>query len=843
MKTPWQNFTRSCGVGFARKFIIAILLGVVLPCLATDQSARIHENFDFGWRFYQGDTTNAEASTFADKAWPKINLPHDWSIYGPYDKTNSIDARGGFLPTGFGWYRKHFSVPELLRGKKIFVEFDGVYRNSDVWINGQHLGHYPFGYLGFEYDLTPYLNFGGQPNVLAVRVDNSQQPNSRWYSGSGIYRHVWITATDPLHVAHWGTQVTTPKVATNSATVRVRTKVQNENADARDITLVSQIIGDQDEILATTEAKKNLPAKSEREFDQTLELANPRLWSLDAPHLYRVRHLVKNGGKIVDDYETSTGIRDLRYDANEGFFLNGGRVKMQGMCLHHDGGCVGAAVPEGVWERRLRSLKEMGCNAIRTSHNPPAPEFLELCDRLGFLVMDEAFDEWKAGKVKQGYNKSFAEWSIKDLTSMLHRDRNHPSVVMWSVGNEIYEQSSGTGADVLRPLVETCHAEDPTRPVTAGCDRIAADDAPAKTNFLNLLDIVGYNYADRWHTRRETAYSDDHHQFPNWKMVGTESECIGGGRGEYEFKPLGPDKLMRAEYAVEMIRQEQLWRFVVVHDYIIGDFLWTGIDYLGESRWPLKNATYGALDTCGFPKDSYYFYQSVWATKPMLHLLPHWNWKGREGQIIPVLAYTSCDSVELFLNGKSFGVKAREFPRQGTAGGWNKYARPQVFATTADLHLQWDVPYEAGELKAVGYKDGKKVCEEIVRTAGVPTTIALTSDRDMLHAGARDVAHLAVKIVDAKGNVVPGADNLVKFDVQGAGALLGVDNGNPTDHDSYQVGQRKAFDGLALAVVQSAFEPGELRVTATAENLQSATVTLKVLRNPIAKPPVILSAD
>lgn len=817
------------------------MIFVALRAAAGEGSVRLHENFDLGWRFLQGDVTNAERAVFAYDGWSKINLPHDWSILGPYAKTNSMDPRGGFLPTGIGWYRKYFSMPETLRGKKISIEFDGVYRHSDVWINGHFLGHYPFGYLGFAYDLTAYLKFGAEPNVIAVRVDNSKQPNSRWYSGSGIDRHVWITATDPLHVAHWGTQITTPKIATNSATVRVRTKILNEQAAEREIVLVSEIIGDAGEVLSAAQSSGKISANGEKEFDQNLEVPNPQLWSPDAPYLYQVRSRVKMGEGILDEYQTPVGIREIHYDANKGFSLNGVPVKMQGMCLHEDGGCVGSAVPEDVWERRLRLLKEMGCNAIRTSHNPPAPEFLDLCDRMGFLVMDEAFDEWKKGKVAQGYNKVFDDWSIKDLTSFLRRDRNHPSVVMWSVGNEIFEQAATNGAEVLWPLVETCHAEDPTRPVTAACDRIFDDSGGAKLDFVNLLDIVGYNYADRWRARRETVYSDDHQDFPQRKMVGTESVCIGGVRGEYDFSPLGPDNLERAAYATDMIRAEQLWKFVAVHDYVIGDFLWTGIDYLGESRWPAKNSVHGALDICGFPKDSYYFYQSIWATRPMLHLLPHWNWKGHEGQIIPVIAYTSCDSVELFLNGKSYGVKAREFPRQGTAGGWNKYARPQVFATTADLHLSWDVPYESGVLKAIGYKDGKKVCEEEVRTAGAPASLVLSTDRETLRAGARDVAHLTVKIVDANGTVVPGADNLIKFDVQGAGDLLGVDNGNPLDHDSYQSSQRKAFDGLALAVLQAGFTPGELSITATSENLNGASVRLKVLEAAAGKPPVILS--
>ncbi|MBC8094942.1 MAG: DUF4982 domain-containing protein [Akkermansiaceae bacterium] len=820
--------------------LIALLTATTIQAA---ENSRLHENFDLGWRFFQGDITNAQATGLNDRPWKKINVPHDWSIAGPYSETNITTGRGGYLPAGIGWYRKSFSMPEILRGKKVVVQFDGVYKNSDVWINGQHLGHYPFGYLGFAYDLTPHLNFGGTPNVIAVRVDNSQHPNSRWYSGSGIQRHVWITVTDPLHVARWGTYITTPQATTNSATMRVRTKIQNDHATEKTVTLISQLLGENGGIVGTAEKQETLSANTSREFDQTIQVLNPQLWSLDAPHLYRVRNLVRSGDQTVDDYETPVGIREIRYDTDKGFFLNGAHVKMQGMCLHHDGGCVGAAVPEDVWARRLKLLKEMGCNAIRMSHNPPTPELLDLCDQMGFLVMDESFDEWKSGKTPHGYSKVYAEWAIKDLTAMLHRDRNHPSVVIWSVGNEVYEQSAGNGTNVLRPLLDTCHAEDPTRPVTVACDRITADDAPAKYDFLNSLDVVGYNYADRWRNRRETLYAEDRHQFPHWKMIGSESTCIGGVRGDYTFAPLGPEKLTRAVYATAMLRAEQLWRFVRLHDYVIGDFMWTGIDYLGESRWPRKSTTYGPLDLCGFPKDSYYFYQSQWAAKPMLHLFPHWNWQGRKGQVIPVICYTSCNTVELFLNGKSFGAKALEFPRQGTSGGWNRYARPEIFPTTADLHLSWDVPYEPGVLKAIGYKDGKKVCEQEIRTTGTPAAIVLSTDRETLKAGSREVAHLSVKIVDAQGNVVPKANNLVTFNLQGAGTLLGVDNGNPEDHASYQLNHRHAFDGLCLAIIQAGFESGELRVTASADGLQGATVNLNVQPNTGAKRPVISTVD
>jgi beta-galactosidase len=478
----------------------------------------------------------------------------------------------------------------------------------------------------------------------------------------------------------------------------------------------------------------------------------------------------------------------------------------------------------------------MGCNAIRTSHNPPAPEFLDLCDRMGFLVMDESFDEWTDHKVAHGYASYFKEWGIRDLTDMLHRDRNHPSVVLWSVGNEIGEQTAANGADVLRPLVETVHKEDPTRPVTAACDSVYTDHGGATLAFLNLLDIVGYNYVDRWGTRRETYYADDRREFPQRKFIGTEDSNIRQVRGNYSFVPLGSDGLVRGDYTASMIDTEQLWKFVRTHDYVIGDFTWTGIDYLGESQWPNKLATSGALDTCAFPKDTYYFWQSQWTTAPMVHLLPHWNWAGREGQVIPVLCYSNCSSVELFLNGKSFGVKSLEFPRPGTSGGWNTYAQPPVLPSTADLHLSWDVPYEPGILKAVGYRNGKPVCEEMITTAGPAKALVLTADRDTLSAAPDTVAEVTVKVVDAQGNMVPEAANLVSFAVDGPAKLVGVDNGDPANHDSYQASSRPAFNGLALAVVRLTGTAGRVSVTATSPGLAPATVRINVTP-PVGIPP------
>jgi beta-galactosidase len=825
---------------------VAVVAWLFPVAQRADDLPRVHENFDLGWRFSRGDSNHAEQTDFDDAAWRKLDLPHDWSIEGPYDEKAPTGGPGGYLPAGIGWYRKHFAVPESLRGRQIAVEFDGVYMNSDVWINGRLLGRWPYGYTSFAYDVSPYLNFGIQPNILAVRVDNSQQPGSRWYSGSGVYRHVWITVAGPLHIARWGIYITTPAVSAGSAAVKIRTRVQNGRTDAQVVALVSEIVDADGQVVGTAQIDGPITAGVEREFEQMVGLSDPRLWSPATPYLYQLRSRVLIGGRVIDEIKTPLGVRRIEYDADRGFLLNGEPVKLMGMCLHHDGGAVGAAVPEAVWARRLRLLKDMGCNAIRTSHNPPAPEFLDLCDRLGFLVMDEAFDEWTVRKpqIEHGYSSYFDEACERDLTAMIHRDRNHPCVIIWSAGNEIGEQRMAGGERVLARLVDMFHREDPTRPVTAAMDNVFNEEGNAPQAFTDGLDIVGYNYVDRWGARRETYAEDDRRRYPQRKFVGTEDVCLRGVRGSYDM----PDAVLGASprppgYSSAMIEVEQLWKFVRTHDYFIGDFSWTGIDYLGESRWPGKGNGSGVIDTSGFPKDGYYFYQSQWTARPVLHLFPHWNWSGREGRVIPVIAYTNCDTVELFLNQRSLGAKALEFPRQGAAGGWNTYARPVVPVTTADLHLSWDVPYEPGVLKAVGYREGKPVAETEVRTAGAPAQLVLATDRDALCSGTREVANITVEVRDANGVVVPEADNDITFDVQGCGMLLGVDNGDPFSHASYQGTSRRAFHGLALALVRAGSQAGEVRVRASADGLKNGMLALQVGKNADASKPVIVDLD
>ncbi len=808
--------------------LVVTLAAVTLwPVADAAEQTRQEFSMDRSWRFHLGDVDGVQGPNVDDSGWRAVDVPHDWSIEGPFSRDAPTGGGGGFLPTGVAWYRKHFRRPAVAKGHRVWIEFDGVYENSTVWLNGQLLGTRPFGYISFHYDVTEHVVEG--ENVVAVRVDNSHQPNTRWYSGSGIYRHVRLVVVDPIHIGHWGQYVTTPEVSEETAAVVIRTTLVNESTASTQAGQWQFWIFNPDGIQVSGGAgvyDTIEPGGSIEVESPPVEVRAPRLWSVETPELYTLRTAVLNEGKRVDEVTTTFGIRQIEYDVDRGFLLNGEPVKMNGVCLHHDGGCVGAAVPERIWERRLKTLKAMGCNAIRTAHNPPAPEFLDLCDRLGFLVMDEAFDEWRIGKTRYGYNQYFDEWAQRDLMALLRRDRNHPSVVMWSVGNEIREQPTENGHEVLHPLVETCHREDPTRPVTLGCDNIAADGGSTTLPFLEGLDIVGYNYVDRWHERRELYYSLDRHEHPDWRFVGTESVSVGGVRGGYS---LGRDpQAVRPNYNTRMIRAEQLWKFVSTRDYVIGDFMWTGIDYLGEAWWPGKHASSGVIDLCGFAKDGYYFYQSQWTDAPMIHLFPHWNWEGREGQVVPVLAYSNCDAVELFLNGTFLGEKRLEFPRQGASGGWNRYARPRVNVTTADLHLAWDVPYEPGVLKAVGKRGRQVVCTAEIRTAGAPAAVRLSVDRDTIAGDGRDVAHVKVEIVDTDGVVVPTADNLVKFAVEGEGRLIGVDNGNPRDHDSFQAWQRHAFNGLCLAIVQSNRRHGEIRLTSRADGLDAASIEIDV---------------
>ena len=801
---------------------------------AGGMGGRVRDSFDFGWKFFRGDASGAQAPNFADAKWRDVDLPYDWSIQEPF--TQAAGANVWSLPMGIGWYRKHFNVPESYRDKKVSIEFEGVYQLSEVWINGQYLGKRPYGYSSFCYDLTPHLKYGAD-NAIAVKADNSHRPNSRWYTGSGIYRHTWLLVTNPVHGAYWGTFITTPQVDADAATVQIKARVQNEGKSAAECVVTATILdrdGNPTQAAQASESK-SIAAGGEFEFVQQIRVTKPNLWSLENPYLYKVRTSVTDQGRVTDSYDTAIGIRRVEFDVDKGFLLNGKQVKINGMCLHHDCGSVGTAVPERVWERRLEILKAAGCNSIRTSHNPYDPAFLDLCDRLGFLVMNEIFDEWKQDKTAGGYGPYFDEWSERDAVSFVRRDRNHPSVLLWSAGNEIGEQASIHGVEMVKRLVEFFHREDPTRPVTMGCDRIAANlggrEVGTPPEFLAVLDVAGYNYSDRRAKRAESAYSDDRHAFPQRRFIGTENEVMGGVRGDYsELVPPLPVVSKGSAVLPQPLRPnhrgteiELLTKFTRTYDYATGDHLWSGYDYVRESGWPTTPS--GVLDSCGFPKDGYFFCQSQWTDKPMLHLFPHWNWKGREGKVIPVLCYTNCDTVELFVNGESYGVQGYWFPRMGY---WppQREGRSTAPRTTSDLHLAWTVPYEPGTLKAVGVKDGKVVLEVEVSTTGEPAAVELSVDRDAIAADRRDVAHFTVKILDAQGRVVPTADNEVTFEMQGEGKIIGVDSGNPESHEYFKGNRRKAFRGLCLAIVQSTAKAGRIQLTASSPGLKSSSVTV-----------------
>lgn len=823
-----------------------LILGI---SLSWSQPSRSVISFDQGWRFSLGDPPSAYNSSFNDRSWRILDLPHDWSIEGECLEDNPGGGSIGYFPTGIGWYRKTFDVPSYNHDRIYSIEFDGVYMNSTVWVNGVCLGTWPYGYSSFSYDLTPVLKAKG--NVIAVRVDNSHHGNSRWYTGSGIYRHVRLVSTSKTHFDKWGVFHYTTSIENGNAKVLVRSDISNEGTGSKDVT-VRQVILDADgTVVASADKEVNMVSGGSQTVEIILEIPGAELWDTESPYLYTLRSSILSSGRETDRVESSLGVRTIEYDVDKGFLLNGKQVKMKGVNLHHDGGAVGAAVPERVWERRIEILKSGGCNAIRTAHNPPAPEFLDLCDKHGMLVMDEAFDMWVAAKNPYDYHLSFDQWHIRDLYAMVARDRNHPSVVMWSIGNEIRDQSSEVGPGLAREMIDYCHKLDPTRLVTSGNDEIASN-SPASPEFLAAFenDIIGYNYPDRWRTRRELNYAIDKAEFPLRRVVATESSGYGGSRRQYTLPNAAPSaptgagpggfspqqmnnpqmqQMMRSMrrssrgiISSNLIDVEQRWRFAMNYDYVIGDFMWTGIDYYGESRWPSRGSSSGYLDNCGFKKDGYWLFKSIWTDEPVLHLLPHWNWPGHEGEIIQVVCFTNCEEVELFVNGKSYGKKETEFPRRGVDLSWATYAEGKHYATTADLHLTWDVEYQPGEIKVVGQRNGETF-EEVIRTAGEPAQLRATVDRPSFKAEPGDVAHVTVEVLDADGNICPITDNLVTFKVSG-GRLIGVESGDLTDKTSVKSSSRKAFSGLCLGIVE-ADKKGQVNVTVESEGLVPSTVS------------------
>jgi beta-galactosidase len=813
------------GASLGLGLLAAGATGTATAVTATEQNAeasasdvRRRETFDFTWRFVRDDPQNAHDPAFNDAEWSSVDLPHDWSIEGPLSSSEPSGGAGGWVPTGVGWYRKRFPAPTTDADRRVMVEFDGVYQNSTVWINGHLLGERPYGYVPFAYDLTPHLTEGD--NLIAVRVDNSRQPNSRWYSGSGIYRHTWLTTTRDVHVGHWGSQVITENASPEAATLRIRTLIENETQRPARVTLQTDVLDEAGQAVETVESARTIPPGRDHTFTQQLVVDNPALWSVESPSMYTVRSTVRTrpgpAGQpdgVVDVYDTPVGIRTAVFDAERGLLINGRQVKMNGVNLHHDAGLVGAAVPERMWERRLEILKEMGCNAIRTGHTPFAAEFLDLCDHMGVLVMNELFDEWKAPKPQvepNGYSIYFDEWHEQDVVSVVQRDRNHPSVVLWSAGNEVADQSpegDPNGHLTLRGLTEVFHREDPSRPVTVGCDRMGHERPGAATTdeFIAEMDVIGYNYCNRWRNRAHLYMEVDRRAWGHKPMVGTESANI------------------TTNHNVDV---ENQYKFISTRDYASGDFMWTGVDYLGEAFSPASRGfSGGVLNLCGFRKNGFFFYQSQWTEEPMVYLFPHWNQNVPAGQVVTVRCYTNCDSVELLLNGRSLGTKGYWHPAIGMIEAFNNYPPERnTPRTTSDISLAWDVPYEPGTLRAVGRKLNAVAVTTEVSTTGPASAIRLAVDRNEIKADRRDVAHVTAEIVDAEGRVVPTANNRVTWSVEGAGTYVGSDNGNMSDLQDYRLTARNAFQGRLLALVRSGPTAGTVSVAATASGLAAADI-------------------
>jgi beta-galactosidase len=797
----------------AKKVLLPLAFLLLLMVKGFSQQVRSVVDFDKGWHFNLGDVPGGQANDLNDGKWRTLNLPHDWSIEGEFSKSNPATPEGGALPGGIGWYRKSFTVPASSKGKMIYIDFDGVYQKSDVWINGHHLGFRPNGYISFRYELTPYLNYGTQPNVIAVKVDNSVQPNSRWYSGSGIYRNVWLVTTGRLAIDHWGTYVTTPKVTNQSATVDLAIKVRKYEGKISPYTVKTTIYNAAGAAVASKMIANIASGDSLTEVNQNFTVTNPVLWSVEHPYLYKVVTQIVENGKVADEYTTPLGIRYFDFDVDKGFSLNGKPMKILGVCDHHDLGSLGSAINTRALERQLELLRGMGCNAIRTSHNPPAPELLDLCDKMGFIVMDEAFDCWEWGKEKYDYHLYFKAWHKKDLEDQILRDRNHPSVLIWSIGNEIPQQSDTSALRLAPELAAIVHSLDKTRPITTANNN---PDTRNKIIASGAIDLIGYNY-------HEKDYAKFHDRYPGKKFIGTETTSALETRGFYDMPsdsirrwPTKDTTKMNADHTVSAYdnvsapwgsTHEETWKVIKKYDFLSGMFIWTGFDYLGEPTpysWPSRSSYFGIIDLAGFPKDVYYMYQSEWTNKTVLHIFPHWNWE--PGKTVDVWAYYNhADEVELFLNGKSLGVKKK---------------------TGDDLHVMWRLKFEPGTLKAVSRKNGKVVLTREIHTAGQPAKIELMADRKNIKADGKDLSFITVKILDKDGNVVPDADNLVDFKVNGEGFIASVDNGDPVSHDSFKADHRKAFHGLALAIIQAKEKAGNIIFTATGKGLQSATLVL-----------------
>jgi beta-galactosidase len=786
-------------------------------------SGRKIQNFNFGWKFYKGDISDGQKPGLNDSGWRILDLPHDWSIEGPFSK--DFASATGYLPAGIGWYRKSFIIPDTEKGRKVFISFDGIYNNSEVWINGTWLGKRPNGYISFQYDLTPYLK-PGKENLIAVKADHTKFGDSRWYTGSGIYRDVKLIFTSPVHLKQWGVFALAKDVSAARAALDIEVTVLNETNSKAEVRVSNYLLSGTDTVNKITEGY-SLGAASPKVILQKMELVSPKLWDVDSPNLYTLVTVVRGKG-IIDSQSIQVGFRNIRFDADKGFFLNGRNMKLKGICLHHDAGTLGSAVPRQVISRRLDILKELGCNAIRTSHNPFSSDFLELCDEKGFLVIGEAFDEWELPKKKwiegwnkgtpgkDGYSADFKEWSKTDLRDMILRDRNHPSIIMWSIGNEVdypndpythqvlnteanpqtwakYDEKLPNASrlgEVAKELVADVKKLDTSRPVTAG---LASALMSNETGYADALDVTGYNY-------QEFRYAPDHQKYPKRILYGSENGMA-----------------------------LDAWNIVADNDYVLGQFLWTGFEYLGEAgQFPSRHSTSGIIDLAGNKKPEFYFRQSLWSDKPMVFIGttdrltdngpvslwahkrvdPVWNWNA--GQLISVNVFTNCEEVELYLNSQSLGTKKMADFRNRT--------------------ITWEVPYQSGVLKAVARTSGRELASYEIRTAGKQAVITAKCDVASLRGDRQDLAHISVTINDEAGNINYSAENEITCEVSGPVRILGIEDSNPRNIEDYKDNKQKAFHGKLLIYIQSLEKSGKAKVTLSSPGLKGTTVELNIIK-------------
>lgn len=799
-------------------------------CLTLNLNAQRSEYLlEKGWKFTKGEVSNAEAPAFNDTKWETVTIPHDWAIFGPFDKNNDLQnvavtqnfetqaslktGRTGGLPyVGTGWYRTTFhSTP----GKQTTLIFDGAMSEARVFVNGKEACFWPYGYNSFYCDVTGLVNEDGKNNVLAVRLENRPQ-SSRWYPGAGLYRNVHVVTTEKIHVPVWGTQITTPFVKDEYASVCLHTTILN--AGKTELTVTTDIVDADGQVVSTKTNKGYI--NHDQPFTQNFIVEQPKLWSPETPVLYKAVSKIYAGDTLLDTYTTRFGIRTIEYVPDKGFYLNGKRRKFQGVCNHHDLGPLGAAVNVAALRHQLTLLKDMGCDAIRTSHNMPAPELIELCDEMGFMMMLEPFDEWDIAKCDNGYHRFFNEWAEKDMVNMLRQYRNNPCVVMWSIGNEVPTQWSPEGYKVAKFLQDICHREDPTRPVTCGMDQVKSVLA---NGFAAMLDIPGLNY-------RAHMYDEAYERLPQNLILGSETSSTVSSRGVYKFpveRKAGAmyDDHQSSSYDLEYCSWSNIpdidFARAEDHDWTIGQFVWTGFDYLGEpspydtNAWPNHSSMFGIIDLASIPKDRYYLYRSVWNKEAeTLHILPHWNWEGREGEKTPVFVYTNYPSAELFINGKSYGRQTKR--KDGTVE--NRY------------RLMWyDAVYQPGEVKVVAYDEqGNPAAEKTIRTAGKPHHIELVTDRTSLQADGKDLAYITLRIVDKDGNLCPNDGRLVNFKVKGAGKYRASANGDPTCLDLFHKPEMHAFGGMLTVIVQSGEKVGDIELQATAKGVKAGIIRIPV---------------